>query len=448
MVGNKKGVYGRIIANNPHVMKSGCICHLVHLAAKKGSAVLPVQIDDLLVDIFYHFRKSDANKKELKGFQVFYDTSLDEITKHCTTRWLGLGPKLVQLIGQWELLRAYFKQELSLRASSDSSTSKVKEGVEFDEDAAKVARKSKKIRSIEEALSDKVSRMCVLFLNYVIPKFEQFNLIFQSREPRVHILRREIMAFLRKLQVCFVKASSMISNTPFTVDFNRTSNQKDDNDLLIGSDVRAYIIKHKPSEKTMKTMYDAIRQFYVTACNYIKKTFPINDNIIKHAEVADTTRRLSTSFADVRFFLDEFPFIMPPGSVDDIEEEFNLYLLHDFPDFVVKNTGDTPKKPYCERQDKRWVYISKCRDLTTGNPLYRNLSHVMLSILSIPVSQAAAEREFSIIRKTYNENRCGMSIDTLEALLTIKNDTPCYEDTWTHEQMKEIKGATNASLSN
>ena len=75
----------------------GSCLHLVHLAAKKGA------IDDILVDIFYYFKKSVNHQTELKHIQALYDDNQRKMLKHVCTCWLSnsrycficlLNPKL------------------------------------------------------------------------------------------------------------------------------------------------------------------------------------------------------------------------------------------------------------------------------------------------------------------------------------------------------------------
>ena len=55
MKGQHKGVIKRIRDVTPKVVDLGCICHLCNLCVKKAGTTLPFAVDDLLVDIFYHF---------------------------------------------------------------------------------------------------------------------------------------------------------------------------------------------------------------------------------------------------------------------------------------------------------------------------------------------------------------------------------------------------------
>lgn len=51
----------------PLLYDAGGICHLADLTVKAGMKALPVDIDQLFVDIFYYFQHSSKRKQE------FYD---------------------------------------------------------------------------------------------------------------------------------------------------------------------------------------------------------------------------------------------------------------------------------------------------------------------------------------------------------------------------------------
>jgi hypothetical protein len=111
MTGCNKGVFGHITMVNPSVYLSGCSCHLIHLAAKKGADMLPISFDDLLVDISYYLDKSVNRQMELKDLQTLCGKEQRKILKHCVTRWLSLGEGIKRLLEQWEPLQIYFSKE-------------------------------------------------------------------------------------------------------------------------------------------------------------------------------------------------------------------------------------------------------------------------------------------------------------------------------------------------
>ena len=85
MTGWKKGVISFVRQQQEHVHMSGCCLHLVHLGAKKGASCLP-PVEDILVDIFYYFKKSVNRQIELKHLQALYDVDQRKMLKHVRTR--------------------------------------------------------------------------------------------------------------------------------------------------------------------------------------------------------------------------------------------------------------------------------------------------------------------------------------------------------------------------
>ena len=64
MKGARSGVQKLIKREHPSLYDVGCICHLANLTIKAGLDSLPVDIDQLFVDIFYYFFHSTKRKQE------------------------------------------------------------------------------------------------------------------------------------------------------------------------------------------------------------------------------------------------------------------------------------------------------------------------------------------------------------------------------------------------
>ena len=60
----RSGVQKLIKDRNPFLYDARCICHLTDLAVKAGMRALRVDIDQLFIDIFYHFQHSSKRKQE------------------------------------------------------------------------------------------------------------------------------------------------------------------------------------------------------------------------------------------------------------------------------------------------------------------------------------------------------------------------------------------------
>lgn len=60
MKGKDKGVVALIRKEQPNVLNLGCICHLTNLCNVAAMKSLPFSVDELLVDIYYHFDRRYA----------------------------------------------------------------------------------------------------------------------------------------------------------------------------------------------------------------------------------------------------------------------------------------------------------------------------------------------------------------------------------------------------
>ena len=55
-----------MLNEQPHVFSVACTCHLAALCAAAGLKTLPVSIDNLLIDVFYHFKHSSKKVHEFE----------------------------------------------------------------------------------------------------------------------------------------------------------------------------------------------------------------------------------------------------------------------------------------------------------------------------------------------------------------------------------------------
>ena len=108
MVGKHNSVLSRLLEKQPKLFSLGCLCHLNALCAAAALKKLPVSLDDLLVDIFYHFKHSSKRCHEFNEIQLeFSNIKPLKVLKHCTTRWLSLKRCLKRLIQQWPTVMSY-----------------------------------------------------------------------------------------------------------------------------------------------------------------------------------------------------------------------------------------------------------------------------------------------------------------------------------------------------
>ena len=78
-----------------------CLWHLAHMCTGKGAKELAVNIEDFVIDIYYHFRRSAKRKAQS--------------IKHVSTRWPSHGKCLKRTLKQWDSLESYFLSYFDLQ---------------------------------------------------------------------------------------------------------------------------------------------------------------------------------------------------------------------------------------------------------------------------------------------------------------------------------------------
>jgi hypothetical protein len=196
------------------------------------------------------------------------------------------------------------------------------------------------------------------------------------------------------------------------VDFSQPFNRKASNDIFIGDKAEQYKRTSRGlTNEKITHFYTCVVKFYSAACKYIKEKFPLSDELLVQAQVADISLRSTATFSALRFFLDKFPCILETAqcSVDVVQVEFCDYQVEQFSEEIMG----------MERVDSsQWVAIGKLRN-AAGRPRFENLSAVMAAVLVIPHSNCDCERVLSTVRKNKTDFRGSMKPGSLQHLLQV-----------------------------
>ena len=408
-----------------------------------------MDIEDLLVDLYYYLEKSTVRHQDLKKCQVLCDVTTRKILKHVNTRWLSLGKCVDRLLEQWSPLEKFVDEHMpkpkaestktSSKKSKTQATSLHKKTIPEKSKAASVEPKTR-IERIQARFLDPTTKLYCLFLKAVIPVFNSVNMLLQREEPCIHVLKDELMRVLTELYIRFLTPASIAEcEDLLCIDYKNRKCQKDRHDLVIGAATKQYIATHKLSHVQKDTFYKAVRQYFCRACDYIILKFPLKSDVLEHAKVANIGKRAEMNFESVLFFMDRFPALNADS--DAVQLEFLRFQVESLPDNVL----------LCERADVAWHLISQLR-YGDGKPKFLKLASVIMGILVIPHSNASSERVFSCVRKNRTEFRPNLSESTLECLLVEKTsmfasgDVPCYKQKYSNQLIRKAKSATYNSL--
>lgn len=239
MKGARSGVQKLIKDEHPSLYDVGCICHLANLTIKAGLESLPVDIDQLFVDIFYYFFHSSKRKQEFNDNWCSLFTSEPEaILKHSPTRWLSLLRCVEQYIKQIDGLISYY---LSLDEQDDPNS---------------------KVVSITQRLQNPLTKPILLFLSYVLPSMDRFNRTFQkSTENTTCMLYTETSRLLKLYAANLLKSETILEAAENLkhLSLDRRGQLTDEN-LGIGAATWACLAELEASHST-KPFFTAIRKF-------------------------------------------------------------------------------------------------------------------------------------------------------------------------------------------
>ena len=423
MKGARSGVQKLISTENPALYDVGCICHLADLSIKAGMKALPVNIDQLFVDIFYHFCHSSKRKHEFEELWHSLFTSKPEvILKHSPTRWLSLLKCVARYLRQTDGLISYFQ------SCSEAE--------------------SNKVLSIVDRLQNPLTRPLLLFLSYILPSMDCFSRVFQkSTENTTCELYTEMSRLVRLYAANLLKTPAILNAAD---DLSKLSfseeNQLSDESLGIGTNTWTCISQLE--EEDISPFFQSVRSFYVQSIQKMLKKFPFGDSLMKDLGILQPDRVNSYTVETVVKLGKRFPQLRldDPQSVDCLREEFMDFLLcpGDLPPPVTYAAADGSNKP---RAGKFWLEVSKLRTLD-GRLRFGSLYRRMSGLLSIPCSNADSERGFSLLRKIHTDQRSSLDQSTIVALMSLKFncDNCCFDVKFDDDLLAKCKKATYVSL--
>ena len=193
---------------------------------KSAVKALPLKVDDLLVDIYYHFRNSGNRIVSLREFAEFCCVEFKSILKHCETRWLFLRRAINRTLDMWDPLLSYFKSHNDVE-------------------------KPGKVRTIFTLMSKPSTKLWLCFLSNVLAVFDRFNTFFQSSSvSTAHKLYGESIRLLKTVLGFFIKPQVIIQHSDdlTKLRFHDPSTHLPDDEIYIGDSTTALFVHLSESQ--------------------------------------------------------------------------------------------------------------------------------------------------------------------------------------------------------
>ncbi|XP_068241400.1 zinc finger BED domain-containing protein 5-like [Palaemon carinicauda] len=184
MVGSKNSVWTRIKDVAPNSTQMKCVCHSLALCIRHAFEKLPSSLGFLISETPLWFSNSNLRREEYKSlFETLNPPSETEcryqaplpFQKDSKVRWLVKGKVMLNILLNWEELKAYF-------AASENTGHTITKY---------------KARLLKEMLCDKINYLYFVFATPIIRDLEAVNAKFQATKTDPYKLSNEL-EMLRK----------------------------------------------------------------------------------------------------------------------------------------------------------------------------------------------------------------------------------------------------------
>ena len=110
MTGTKNGLSGRMMRLNPHIINIHCIAHRLALVTSQAAESIPAlkDIQQLLTDLFYYYKKSSNKVQALEDIQKILDMPVLKVKEIHSVRWLSFFDAICTVYRCLPSLLTYF----------------------------------------------------------------------------------------------------------------------------------------------------------------------------------------------------------------------------------------------------------------------------------------------------------------------------------------------------
>lgn len=363
IMGPHNSLVSRLRNIAPNITILRCICHSVHLCASYAAKTLPRMCEDLVRNIYTYFCHSAKRKSEFQQFQSFCEVKPHKILHISQTRWLSLHMAVQRILEQWNPLMLFFQQQYLEEKLTCCSL-------------------------IHDGFKDPSVRFYFHFLNFILPKFTEFNKLFQRADPTIHLLYNACKTLYIDVLRLFYK-HEYLHVDPMHIDPEKEEHYLPLEQVYLGADVHRLL--QTPEYSQCKALVSDVKKrcvtFLATACTQMRSRFPLESTVLKHCSALSVRKCLSKNFLletpTLADLVSEVPRIYN-GNVQDLDAEWRRLPDVELP-LDLRQTNNSEQ------------FFRGLRTLTNenGEPMFSVLPQFALNVLALPTSNADAERIFS-----------------------------------------------------
>lgn len=381
MAGSKNSVSSKLKDLVPNLVVIKCLCHSLHLCAEKACDILPKNLDYLVKSSHSWFSNSaKRNKEYAEMFKVMNERAPKKIAKLSGTRWLARLNAIETILDQWETLRLHF----------DMARNNERGDVGY------------KAETLYQMYRDDRNKLYLLFLRHSLKKVIEVNKLFQSESAEPFKLLEDVNElFYSVLQNIVVPQQLSRHGRKDLCEFKFENHIMSTQCINFGYDFHQESAKHDP--RVITDIKERCKLFLIKLAEEIRERIPKNICILEKLSIFSPKIASSQVKQDVTEVAVHFQSICL--NVDETVRQWNMLHRLEF--------GNA------ETSDAYWSKVLDDCD-AGGLPRFGNISQLAVALLSLPFSNAAVERGFSIVNVIKDKLRNKTSIKTADAIMRVR----------------------------
>jgi hypothetical protein len=383
----------------PLVELGTCSLHPVHTAVRKGVESIDFDIDQFVNDIFTWFKLSSARRSDYT--EVQQEELLENIgqffLKPVCSRWLSIEPVCRRIIEQFSCLKKYFLTELPKHEKSMISSSKTR------------------YLRLKAALENPETLVYLNFIAFVSSSVTPFLLMFQSKQPLVHVLYEKANELVRQFMGMFIKpevVGSKEGDILAAINCDLADNWLESSKMQIGSGTTS-ALRQVPKQQRQKELRLCFRKCLRTTTSYMQQHLPITNHVLRDLQcLHPVCRKAESARSAVSRLCHHLKRVTKTVEfADNVSSEWLLYAA----DKEIDTFSQVVTSDIC----RYWQCVSQIVE-PTGNKKFTHLTTVAKAGLCLSHGNAPAERGFSVNTALLSKERMGLDEHTIQALRVVK----------------------------
>lgn len=374
MVGSHNSVFSHLQHLVKDIVCIKCSCHLIHLVASKACSKLPASLEDMLRNIASHFCRSSKRISNLQEFQNYFDLEIHKILRPAATRWLSLKACVDRTLEQYTALKEYFRLEMFENPINSTE-------------------------QIFYSLNSNITKIYLEFMSYTLEILNDFNKLFQSEKPLLHILQPEVEKLIKTITSNYMEFSYIKNTAALDIEYSNSNYFLSLDKIYLGVAAQTSIVESKDDPDKIFNVRTNCLSFYIELIKQIKAKFNFDDNIFKIIRIIDPKEAQSFNQKDLTEVLNKFPSLNNFIDSNKLQKEWRNHALLEHNKLGLNQDLSA---------DEYWNKVFNLRN-SANEPLFDNLKKVMCLILVLPFSNACVERIYNCSVNDYKGKYKGSS---------------------------------------